>query len=42
VVKDDAFTYHEQLEQAINAIGCEIGYNAHGDSTHFANRNMNN
>lgn len=35
VVKDDAFAYHEQLEQAINAIGCEIGYNAHGDSKHF-------
>ena len=42
VVKDDAFTYHEQLEKDIKAIGCEIGYNAHGDSTHFANRNMNN
>lgn len=42
VVKDDAFAYHEQLEQAINAIGCEIGYNAHGDSRHYAERNMNN
>jgi biotin synthase len=39
VVKDDAFAYHEQLEQAINAIGCEIGYNAHGDSRHYAERN---
>ena len=39
VVKDDAFAYHEQLEQAINAIGCEIGYNAHGDSKHYAERN---
>ena len=35
VVKDDAFAYHEQLEQTIKAIGCEIGYNAHGDSKHF-------
>ena len=35
VVKDDAFVYHKQLEQAIKAIGCEIGYNAHGDSKHF-------
>ncbi|MBQ8045585.1 MAG: [Bacteroidales bacterium] len=39
VVKDDAFAYHEQLEQAIKAIGCEIGYNAHGDSKHYAERN---
>lgn len=39
VVKDDAFTYHEQLEQAIKAIDCEIGYNAHGDSKHYAERN---
>ena len=39
VVKDDAFAYHEQLEQAIKAIDCEIGYNAHGDSKHYAERN---
>ena len=38
VVKDDAFAYHKHLEQAIKAIGCEIGYNAHGDSKHFFNR----
>ena len=35
VVKDDAFAYHRQLEQAIAAIGCQIGYNEHGDSKHF-------
>ena len=38
VVKDDAFAYHKQLQQAIEDIGCEIGYNAHGDSKHFYNR----
>lgn len=39
VVHDDAFTYHSQLEKSLNAIGCEIGYQAHGDSQHFAKRN---
>ncbi len=39
VVHDDAFTYHSQLEKSLNAIGCEIGYQSHGDSQHFAKRN---
>lgn len=40
VVKDDAFAYHRQLEQAIAAIGCQIGYNEHGDSKHFFKNNI--
>lgn len=39
VVHDDAFTYHRQLEESLKGIGCEIGYQAHGDSKHFARRN---
>lgn len=40
VVKDDAFAYHRQLEQAIAAIDCQIGYNEHGDSKHFLKGNI--
>ena len=38
VVHDDAFTYHQQLENSLHEIGCEIGYQKHGDSLHFAKR----
>lgn len=41
VVKDDAFTYHKQLEKSIQTIGCEIGYNAHGNSLHYKNKENN-
>ncbi len=38
VTEDDAITYHQYLEQAVKAVGCEIAYHEHGDSKHFASK----